>query len=126
MNLLLFLKDKVGGLAHTGANLGKIGVDTLEKATGAALDSWQFYNGIGMQQLRALAAVHNPDTLRTFLGQSLTTGADVLKRAAEDMQRSMLLATEMRIAIEDLFSSITPPEPVPAPRTKAVTKSIPV
>ena len=126
MNLFPFLKDKVGGFAHTGANLGKIGFDTLEKTTGAVLDSWQFYNTIGTRQLRALAGVHSPDTLRSFLGQSLTTGADVLKRAVDDVQRSMLLATEMRIAIEDLFSTITPPEPVPAPRTKAVTKSIPV
>lgn len=126
MDLFGSLKGKAGGVVSTAGDLGKVLVDTLEKASGATLDSYRYYSDAGMHQLRAFAGIRDVDSLRGFFSESVTLSADLVKHSIEDLQRSLALAAEMRIAIEDALSTVTPPEPVPAPRTKGVTKSIPV
>ena len=126
MDLIKPLKDKIGTAVFMAGDLTRIVVDTLEQTSHVALESCRYYNGVGMQQLRAFAMMRDLASIRSFLGGSVALSADLLKHVIKDFQKSAALATEMRIAIEDTLSSVTPPEPVAATRNKAITKSVPV
>jgi site-specific recombinase XerD len=126
MKVIDTLKGKTGSLIHTVGGLNRVGIDTFEKVSSTVLDSCLYYNSAGIRQLRAVSAVRDLSSLRGFFIDSVALGIDVTKHAIEDFQKSLALAAEMRIAVEDAFSTMTPPEPVAATRTKAITKSIPV
>lgn len=126
MHMIDSLKGKTGSLVHTVGGLSRVAIDTLEKVSSTALDSCLYYNGVGIRQLRSISSVRDFGSMRGFCVDSVALGIDVTKHAIEDFQKSLALAAEVRIAIEDAFSTVTPPEPVAATRTKAITKSIPV
>lgn len=126
MQLIGSIKGIAGAAAGTADSLGKIGIDTLEKASGAALESWQFYHGLGLRQLRALSGATTPAAMRDLIGESASPGAEAVARLVADLQKGLTLATEMRIAVENALGSVPPPEPVATTRTQAITRSTPV
>jgi len=61
-------------------------IDNLEKLTRLHLEAARVYTSMGIGQLRAAIAIHDPDSLREYVANQGVAAETVARRAAEDAE----------------------------------------
>lgn len=99
MELMDTLKQNASKFMSSAVNVETIAIDQLEKITNANVDSIRYYSDVNIRQLRAMANIHDLDSLRQFITGTISLTGELATRMINDSQKSLSMGTEIRDAI---------------------------
>ena len=99
MELMDTLKQNASKFMSSAVDVETIAIDQLEKITNANVDSIRYYSDVNIRQLRAMANIHDLDSLRQFITGTISLTGELATRMINDSQKSISMGTEIRDAI---------------------------
>lgn len=110
MELMDTLKHNASKFMSSAVDVETIAIDQLEKITSANVDSLRYYSDVNIRQLRAMARVHDIESLRQFITGTISLTGEIATRMINDSQRSIAFGTEIRDAILNTAQQKAAPE----------------
>lgn|GEM_PF-2622958 len=86
MSLVHSLNESSGRLRTATGAMNVLAINALEQMLKNSLESCAFYNAIAINQWRSLASVHDAESLRQCLADSVSASSAVTKRVISDSQ----------------------------------------
>ena len=109
-----------GSITYLSLLFLAIAIDQLEKITNANVDSIRYYSDVNIRQLRAMASIHDLDSLRQFITGTISLTGEIATRMINDSQKSISIGTEIRDAVLSTAQQRVAPEKKPAGKRSAV------
>src|SRR6185436_3712787 len=105
MDFAASVKEKAAATYQIGETLNKAVVDSVEQLAQAGVESAGYYSGLGVQQLRALSAVKNVNSLREYFGSTISVFGEITKRAIADVEIIAKAGVQLKGQVTDLVGT---------------------
>lgn len=119
MDFAASVKQKAAATYLVGESLNKAVVDSVEQLTQAGVASCGYYSELGVQQLRALSAVKSADSLREYVGSTISIFGEVTKRVIADAEVVLKTGAQLKEQVTEVVATKKAEEPKPAERKAA-------
>jgi len=86
MNITHSVNEQSSKLKSAAKVLGAVSIDSLEDVMKNNLESYAYYNALAIRQLRSVASVHDTESLRQCLADSISASSEIAKRMISDGQ----------------------------------------
>lgn len=86
MSVIHTVNEKASHLGNVASALGDVTIDSMEALLRNNLESCAYYSAIAIRQLRSAANIHDFDSLRQHMVNSVSAAGEVAKRAINDGQ----------------------------------------